>query len=205
MPMLRATASARRRSGTGRATAAAGAAAAACPASGAVTARIRNHASTPVNAATTGASRGQEDPLKAVARQRRRRLRHPRPTDDGVTARPRGPGQRPRAAVRARRHASAALAVMRRGERVGGVDDGVDAFVRQPAAQPVDTAEPADAHLADRQRRIGHPAGQRTDHRRRRDAARAASARASAVPPSSSTRISAGSRGAGPTSTGSCR
>ena len=47
---------------------------------------------------------------------------------------------------------------------MGGVDDGVDVRVEQPSPHPVDPAEPADAHLADRQRGIGHPAGQRADH-----------------------------------------
>ena len=37
-----------------------------------------------------------------------------------------------------------------RRERVGGVDDGVDIFFLQPAFEPVDAAESADAHRADR-------------------------------------------------------
>lgn len=48
-------------------------------------------------------------------------------------------------------------------ERVGGVDDGVDAFVAQPAPQAVHAAEAADAHGADGQRRVRHPARQGAD------------------------------------------
>ncbi|CNV88534.1 Uncharacterised protein [Mycobacterium tuberculosis] len=48
-------------------------------------------------------------------------------------------------------------------EGVGGVDDGIDALLSQPTAQPLDTAEPADAHRTDRQGRVGYPAGQRAD------------------------------------------
>ena len=50
------------------------------------------------------------------------------------------------------------------GERMGGINDSVDRTFSQPAPHPLDAAEPADADLPDRQRRIGHPARQRADH-----------------------------------------
>lgn len=47
-----------------------------------------------------------------------------------------------------------------RRERVGGVDDRVDVVFSQPAFEAVYTAEPADAHFTDGQRRVGDPPGQ---------------------------------------------
>ena len=47
---------------------------------------------------------------------------------------------------------------------MGGVDDRVDFRVQEPVPQPLDPAEAADPHLADRKRRVRHPAGERADH-----------------------------------------
>ena len=92
----------------------------------------------------------------------------------------------------------------RRRERVGGVDDGGDVVLAQPVPQPGGAAETADPHRANRQRRIGNPPGQRADEvdPRMQPSARA---RASPVPPSSSSRISGGLRGSVRRSRGSYR
>ncbi len=51
----------------------------------------------------------------------------------------------------------------RGGEGMGRVDDRVDVRVQEPVPQPVDPAEAADPHLADRQRGVRHPTRERAD------------------------------------------
>ena len=45
-------------------------------------------------------------------------------------------------------------------KRMGGIDDGADLVVHQPLSQSHRAAKPADADLAHRQCRVGHPARQ---------------------------------------------
>ena len=49
------------------------------------------------------------------------------------------------------------------GERVGGVDDRGDVILGEPGAQALDTTEATDPDRADRQSRVGYPAGKRAD------------------------------------------
>ena len=82
-------------------------------------------------------------------------------------------------------HTSAAWAVIVAAYGCVASTTASHAGVAQPLPHSLDAAEPADAHRSDRQRRVGHPPGQRADHVDVVGAGASASARASAVPPSS--------------------
>jgi len=83
--------------------------------------------------------------------------------DDRITGVPGGAGQhhmrQPQLAAHGR-----GVGCDRGGVRMGGVDDGVDLEFDQPLPHPLDTAEPADAHLAHRQRGLRYTARERADH-----------------------------------------
>ena len=85
----------------------------------------------------------------------------PRPVAGAGPARPRQTQQR----HPGRRAGGRGVTADPRGERVRGVDHPADTVAAQILPQSVDAAETADPHVADRQCRVAHPAGQRRGHR----------------------------------------